>query len=82
MASSSAIVFLNCEIGSKTEVIKEISKISGVDEVKEVVGIYDIIMRISANSIDELKETITKQIKEKDKVFSTMTLIMTNKTEN
>lgn len=82
MASSSAIVFLNCEIGSKKEVIKEINKISGVDEVKEVVGIYDIIMRISANSIDELKETITKQIKEKDKVFSTMTLIMTNKTEN
>jgi len=82
MASSSAIVFLNCEIGSKTEVIKEISKISGVDEIKEVVGIYDVIMRISANSIDELKETITKQIKEKDKVFSTMTLIMTNKTEN
>lgn len=82
MASSSAIVFLNCEIGSKTEVIKEISKISGVDEVKEVVGIFDVIMRISANSIDELKETITNQIKEKDKVFSTMTLIMTNKTEN
>jgi DNA-binding Lrp family transcriptional regulator len=79
MASSSAIVFLNCEVGSTKEIVKEINRISGVDEVKEVIGTYDIIMKISADSVDELKETITKKIKEKDKVFSTMTLIMVDK---
>lgn len=79
---STAIVALNCELGSTKEIVKEIKKVSGVDEVKEVIGLYDIIMKISADSVDELKETITKQIKMSDKIFSTRTLIMTNTKEN
>jgi DNA-binding Lrp family transcriptional regulator len=75
---SAAIVVLSCEIGSTKEIIKKVEKISGVDEVKEVIGIYDIIMKVSANSVDELKETITKQIKISDKIFSSMTMIMIN----
>ncbi|MDN5867879.1 MAG: Lrp/AsnC ligand binding domain-containing protein [Candidatus Nitrosocosmicus sp.] len=69
-------------MGSTKEIVKEIKKVSGVDEVKEVIGLYDIIMKISADSVDELKETITKQIKMSDKIFSTRTLIMTNTKEN
>jgi DNA-binding Lrp family transcriptional regulator len=76
---STAIVVLNCELGSTKEIINEVKKISGVDEVKEVIGVYDIIMKVSANSVDELKETITKQIKKSDKIFSSMTMVMMNK---
>jgi hypothetical protein len=36
---STAIVVLNCELGSTKEVIKEVKKVSGVDEVKEVIGV-------------------------------------------
>ncbi len=79
---STAIVVLNCEVGSAKEIVKEIQKVSGVDEVKEVIGFYDIIMKISAASVDELKETITKQIKKSDKIFSSMTLVMTNTEED
>ena len=56
---STAIVVLNCEVGSAKEIANEFQKVSGVDEVKEVIGFYDIITRISANSVDELKKIIT-----------------------
>lgn len=77
--ASTAIVALTCEVGSTKEIIKEIQKVSGVDEVKEVIGVFDIIMKVSANSVDELKETITKKIKKSDKVFNSITLVLTNK---
>lgn len=76
---STAFIAINCQLGSTNEIIKEIRKVSGVVEVKEVVGLYDIMMRISADNVDKLKETITKQIKTTDKILSTLTLITNNK---
>jgi len=76
--ASTAIVALTYEVGSTMEIIKEIQKVSGVDEVKEVIGVFDIIMKVSANSVDELRETITKKIKRSDKVFNSITLVLTN----
>ncbi len=73
---STAIVVLNCELGSTKDIIMEFRKVSAVDEVKEVIGLYDIIMKVSANSVDELKETIKKQIKKSDKIYSYTTMIL------
>ena len=66
---STAIVVLNCEVGSAKEIANEFQKVSGVDEVKEVIGFYDIITRISANSVDELKKIITMQVKKNGQNF-------------
>ena len=66
---STAIVVLNCEVGSAKEIANEFQKVSGVDEVKEVIGFYDIITRISANSVDELKKIITMQVKKNRQNF-------------
>lgn len=41
---STAFMTINCELGSTNEIIKEIRNVSGVDEVKEVGGLYDIIL--------------------------------------
>ena len=79
---STAIVVLNCEVGSAKEIANEFQKVSGVDEVKEVIGFYDIITRISANSVDELKKIITMQVKKTDKIFATRTLVLTSSEEN
>ena len=73
---STAIVVLNCELGSTKDIIMEFRKLSEVDEVKQVIGLYDIIMKVSANSVDELKETIKKQIKKSDKIYSYTTMIL------
>jgi DNA-binding Lrp family transcriptional regulator len=47
-----------------------------VEEVSEVNGIYDIIVKINSDSIDKLKETITTGIRRIDIVRSTLTLIV------
>ena len=79
---STAIVVLNCEVGSAKEIANEFQRVSVVDEVKGVIGFYDIIMRISANSVDELKEIITMKVKKTDKIFATTTLVLTSSEEN
>jgi DNA-binding Lrp family transcriptional regulator len=79
---STAIVLLSCEVGSAKVIANEFQKVSEIKEVREVMGFYDIIMRISANSVDELKEIITKQVKKTDKIFSTTTLVLTSSEEN
>jgi DNA-binding Lrp family transcriptional regulator len=47
-----------------------------VEEVSEVNGIYDIIVKINSDSNDKLKETITTGIRRIDIVRSTLTLIV------
>ena len=42
-----------------------------------VFGVYDIIVRMSSNDIDELREIIKSDIRKIDKVRSTITMIVT-----
>jgi DNA-binding Lrp family transcriptional regulator len=71
-----AFVLINTEIGSESEVLKDLRKIEGVEEVYSVYGVYDIICKVSAESMDKLKEIVTWRIRRLDKVRSTLTMIM------
>lgn len=72
----SAIVLINAEIGSEEEVFNEISKVEGVKEAYIVYGVYDIIAKIEAESMEKLKETIANRIRKLPKVRSTLTMII------
>jgi DNA-binding Lrp family transcriptional regulator len=72
----SAYVLINCKIGSEKYIISKLNNLSGVEEVSEVNGIYDIIVKVNSDSIDKLKETITTSIRRIDRVRSTLTLIV------
>jgi DNA-binding Lrp family transcriptional regulator len=50
--------------------------VPGVIEASEVNGIYDIVVKIASDSLDKLKETITRDIRTIDTIRSTMTLIV------
>ena len=41
-----------------------------------VYGVYDIIVKISADTMDKLRETITWHVRRIDKVRSTLTMIV------
>ncbi|MEM2202292.1 MAG: Lrp/AsnC ligand binding domain-containing protein [Candidatus Bathyarchaeia archaeon] len=71
-----AFVLINTEIGSEAEVLKDLKKIEGVEEAFAVYGVYDIIARVSAESMDKLKEIVTWRIRRLDKVRSTLTMIV------
>jgi DNA-binding Lrp family transcriptional regulator len=71
-----AFVLINTEIGSESDVLKDLKKIEGVEEAFTVYGVYDIIARIGAETMDKLKEIVTWRIRRLDKVRSTLTMII------
>ena len=71
-----AFVLINAEIGSEDEVVGELRKISNVRESYVVYGVYDIVAKVEADSMDKLKEIVTWKIRRLDRVRSTLTMIV------
>ncbi|AFH42796.1 Lrp/AsnC ligand binding domain-containing protein [Fervidicoccus fontis] len=72
----SAIVLINAEIGSEEEVFNDITKINEVTEAYVVYGVYDVIAKVEADTMDKLKEIIASHIRKLPKVRSTLTMIV------
>ena len=71
-----AYVLINVESGSEDDVLKELKTVEGVEEAYFSYGVYDLITKIKADSMDKLKEMVTRRIRTLSKVRSTLTLIM------
>jgi DNA-binding Lrp family transcriptional regulator len=71
-----AFVLINSEIGSENEVLQKLHELKNVKEAYIVYGVYDIIVKVEAESMDKLKEMITWNIRRLDKVRSTLTMIV------
>jgi len=72
----SAFVLINTEIGAESEVLKLLKNIEGVEEAHAVYGVYDIVAKVKAETMDKLKEIVTWNIRRLDKVRSTLTMIV------
>ncbi len=57
-----AFVLINTEIGSEEEILNELKKIPNVKEAYVVYGVYDIVAKVEADSMDKLKEVISWRI--------------------
>jgi len=71
-----AFVLINVESGSEEEILEQIKKIEGVEEAYYSYGVYDIITKIKAESMEKLRETVTRKVRTISRVRSTLTLIM------
>jgi DNA-binding Lrp family transcriptional regulator len=73
-----AYVMVNCDLGIESEqkAINKLKNVLGVIDASEVNGVYDIVVKITSDPFDGLKETITRDIRTIDVVRSTMTLIV------
>jgi len=71
-----AFVLINSEIGSEEDVLAALKKIPNVKEANVVYGVYDIIAKVEADTMDKLKEVVTWQVRRLDKVRSTLTMIV------
>jgi DNA-binding Lrp family transcriptional regulator len=79
-------ILINSDLGSDVEIIKKIKQIldneSSIQyEVQGVYGVYDIIVKITANSMDLLRSIITNKIRKIDKVYSTLTMMVIEEQE-
>ena len=71
-----AFVLINTEIGSESDVLKDLKKVEGVENASAVYGVYDIVAMVKAETMDKLKEIVTWRIRRLDKVRSTLTMIV------
>jgi len=72
----SAFVLINTEIGAEEEVVNELKKISYVKEAYVVYGVYDIVAKVEADSMEKLKEIVSWSIRRLEKVRSTLTMLV------
>ncbi|MEM2057571.1 MAG: Lrp/AsnC ligand binding domain-containing protein [Thermoproteota archaeon] len=71
-----AFVLVNVEAGTDKEVLDNIKKVPEVKQAYMVYGVYDIIVMLESETLEKLRETVTKKIRQLDKVRSTMTMIV------
>lgn len=55
-----AFVFLNCDIGTESAILNEITDISGVSEAVELSGVYDIVAKVSEESREDIAKSVRK----------------------
>jgi len=72
-----AFVFMNIDAGGEQEVLKALRSIENVKEAYLVYGVYDLVAKIEAETMDKLKELVTWKVRRLDKVRSTLTTIVT-----
>lgn len=70
----SLYVLVNCDLGSEVGIITELTKIPEVKEVRGTYGIYDIFIKLQAESATTLENIITNKIRRIPKIRSTVTL--------
>jgi DNA-binding Lrp family transcriptional regulator len=68
-------VLLNVEVGSEEKVLEEVRKVPNVKECHRLYGIYDVIAKVEADSMDGLKEIVTWKIRRLNGVRSTITTV-------
>ncbi len=74
-----AYILLNTEIGAEIQVLKALKKIEGVEEAHSLLGVYDIIANVKAETMERLKFIITKRISKIGRINSKLTMIITEK---
>lgn len=74
-----AYVLINVTSGAEEEVIEKLKKLENVTEAYVTYGSYDILVKIEADSLDKIKETVDLRIRRLDKVRASITMIVMEK---
>lgn len=73
---STAFVLINTDLGEGNEVSDALKEIPEVKDVYGVYGVYDYVVRLEADTMQNLKDTITTKIRRLNHVRSTLTMIV------
>ena len=77
---ATAHVMIKCKSDHLKDVIEQLQSIEGIVEVLEVVGEYDVLAKIEANSSESLKRIIKwKILHHNEKISSVITLLCMRK---
>jgi DNA-binding Lrp family transcriptional regulator len=71
-----AVVLLNTDLDAQDEVVDSLRHIEGVEEAHTLYGVYDLLVKVKAKNIDELKTVTKSRIKQVVGVTSSLTLVL------
>ncbi len=71
-----AYILLNVEPGAEGKVLDRLKGLGIVTEAYVSYGVYDLVIRLNADTMDELKDAVSHKIRTTDQVRSTVTLIL------
>lgn len=69
-----AFVLITCDYRQEEKILEELDKIEEIQVINRLEGPYNILLKINSETIDEIKEIVTGQIKTMDKIRHTLTL--------
>jgi len=73
---ASAYLLLNVETGTEEEVMNKLKTLQEVKEARMVYGVYDIIIRVETDTMEELKNVVSWTVRRLYRVRSTMNMIV------
>jgi DNA-binding Lrp family transcriptional regulator len=71
-----AYVLINTEMGKEEDVLKALKQLPYATEAHMVYGVYDIIAKVEADSLERVKETISSRVRRLEHVRSTLSIIV------
>ncbi|MCS7385408.1 MAG: Lrp/AsnC ligand binding domain-containing protein [archaeon GB-1867-005] len=71
-----AFIVMNVKLGLEEETLNEILKIEGVEEAYTVYGVYDIVAKVKAETLNKLKKIVTWKIRRLSSIMSTTTMVV------
>ena len=79
-------VLINSDLGTDESIIVKIKEILANEkeieyQIQGVYGVYDIILKLSSDNIDNLRSTITNKIRKITSVQSTLTMMVIEEQE-
>jgi DNA-binding Lrp family transcriptional regulator len=78
----SAVVLINTDLDSQDKVLENLKRIGGVAEAHALHGVYDFLVKIKAESIDEISGITKFQIKKVAGVTGSLTLMIDDHTDS
>ena len=69
-----AYVLINCALGKEEDILSELRGFDSTKEAHGTFGKYDIIVEVSADNADSLRQEITWKIRKIPSIRSTLTL--------
>lgn len=73
---SIAFVLINMDFGKGAALTEELKEIPEVKEFYNVYGIYDYVVKIEAETIEQLKDIITTKIRRLNYIKSTLIMLV------
>jgi DNA-binding Lrp family transcriptional regulator len=71
-----AYVLINTEPKHMEYVVSTLEKLDAVVEIFPVYGVYDVVAKVEADTMEKLKDIVTWKVRSLDEVRSTITMLI------